>query len=526
MSFLSTSINSSAQITFQKMYGGASDDIVNKVTLAHDGGYVFAGQTFSYGLGPGKMYMVKTDIYGNINWTKTFNGPLNNDNAFTIIQTSDSGYFLAGATQTIFNAVKIFVVKTDMNGNMLWSKTISDSLSTYDEISSVVETVNGDFVLLGHNASDVYVVKIDGTGNLIWAKSYGGASFDSGKSLITCSNGGYIIAGFTNTFGTGNSDAYVLRINDLGNLLWSKTFGGFQDDIFNSVRQTISGDFIFAGETSSFGSGANEVLLIKTDSAGNELWSKCYGGVLSETGWDLLLTDNNGVIIFGSTTSFGWGTGDLFLIKTDSDGNLLWSRAIGGSDEEDSQGYSNVLHTSDSGFVFIGNTYSFGSGFSDCYLVKTDSLGNSGCNTLTASTLETTFNAINTNPSTIVNSPVTLINSFSDSTGSVGVVITECIVDHTDDFERFNNVRPELLTVFPNPFSESCFISFQLFQSQYLSVKIFDISGRLVSVIAEKVFEKGKNELILDSKNLIAGVYFLRIEAKEYSIIEKIEVFK
>ena len=206
-----------------------------------------------------------------------------------------------------------------------------------------------------------------------WWRTYGGTLTDQGWSVQQTSDGGYIIAGRTYSFGAGNSDVYLTKTNTPGDTLWTRTYGGTSEDDGYSVQQTTDSGYIITGYTASFSAGG--VYLIRTNASGDTLWTRTYGGTSEDVGTSVQQTLDGGYIVAGYTLTFGAGGYDAYLIKTDASGDTMWTRTYGGTGDD--QGYS-VQQTSDGGYIIAGRTYSFGAGNSDVYLIKTDSLGNVG----------------------------------------------------------------------------------------------------------------------------------------------------
>jgi hypothetical protein len=208
--------------------------------------------------------------------------------------------------------------------------------------------------------------------------TFGGANLDEGRSVQQTFDSfgnptGYIITGGTFSFGAGSVDVYLVKTDSLGVEEWSRTFGGANPDGGYSVKQTFDGGFIITGSTGSFGSGGYDVYLVKTDENGNEEWSQTLGGANNDYGSSVQQTSDGGFIITGFTDSFGAGSLDVYLVKTDEDGNEEWSQTFGGAEWD--EGYS-VQQTSDGGYILTGITESFGAGSRDVYLIKTDQNGN------------------------------------------------------------------------------------------------------------------------------------------------------
>ena len=201
-----------------------------------------------------------------------------------------------------------------------------------------------------------------------WSKTYGGTNYDEGRSVVQTGDGGYAIAGDTDSFGAGGGDVYLVKTDSAGTMLWNKTYGGTSSDTAYSVVQTSDGGYAIAGYTQSFGAGSSDVYLVKTDSAGSMLWNKTYGGTSNDIGYSLVQTGDGGYAIAGQTYS-GAGNDDVYLVKTDSAGTMLWNKTYGGTSPN--YGYS-VVQTGDGGYAIAGLTYSFGVGNWEVYLVKTD----------------------------------------------------------------------------------------------------------------------------------------------------------
>ncbi len=245
----------------------------------------------------------------------------------------------------------------------------------------MVETGDGGYALAGLTESsgaglaDFWLVKTDASGNMQWNKTYGGTGYDQCNSVVQTSDGGYAMAGSTTSYGAGSDDFWLVKTDSTGNALWSKTYGGTGVDYAVTVVQTGDGGYALAGTTRSFGAGDWDFWLVKTDVNGNMQWNKTYGG----TGDDRYSCSNGFIqtvdekyVITGQTGSFGGGGFDVWLIKTDASGNAEWTKTFGGTNNDCG---TSLIQTSDGGYLVGGNTYSFGVGNYDGWLVKTDALG-------------------------------------------------------------------------------------------------------------------------------------------------------
>ncbi|HJW30791.1 MAG TPA: hypothetical protein VJ508_16265, partial [Saprospiraceae bacterium] len=298
-------------------------------------------------------------------WNKTYGGPLN-EVCGDMSQTSDGGYVLSGNTASFGAAggMDVYLVRVDASGNMLWNKTYGGSGSEY--ALTVIQTADSGFAMIGYTNSfgagnnDIYVIKTDAAGNMQWNKTYGGPNADMGYGLVQTSDGAYIFSGYTSSFGAGLQDFWLFRVDASGNMLWNKTYGGTGSDYGYGVVQTSDGGYAMTGRTTSF--GGDNAYLVRTDASGNMLWNKTYGEPNFTQFWrglHLIQTADGGFAIVGTTYANGQ---DILLIKTDTAGNLQWNKTYGGSNAD--MGYG-LVQTSDGAYIFSGYTSSFGAGLQD-----------------------------------------------------------------------------------------------------------------------------------------------------------------
>jgi len=358
---------------WSKIYGGSGNDDGYSVQQTTDGGFIIAGITNSFGAGSRDVWLIKTDSNGDTQWERTFGGS-DWDAAYSVQQTSDGGYIIAGTTKSFgAGSYDFWLIRTDSNGDTQWERTFGGSDD--DKAYSVQQTTDGGYIITGYTKSygngsaDVWLIKTNSSGYTLWSKTFGGYDIDSGSSVQQTSDGGYIIAGHTRPFSVGTYDVLLIKTYSNGSTQWERTFGGSDDDDANSVQQTTDGGYILTGGTYSYGAGAHDVWLIRTDANGSALWTEAFGGGGYDLGYSVQQTSDGGFIIGGSTTSFGPGPFAVWLIKTDNNGVMLWTKTWGGSGLE--VGHS-VQQTSDGGYIITGGTDSYGAGWHDVFLVKVD----------------------------------------------------------------------------------------------------------------------------------------------------------
>jgi hypothetical protein len=358
--------------SWSQTYGGERDEQAFSVVVTSDGGFAMAGYK-SIPIGHAldqisKSYsLVKTDEFGNMTWSKTWTA-LGREGVRSFVEVSDGGYGLVGIASG-----ECYFVKADEFGNWEWTQIFGGKDYRDEQTESVIVTLDGGFAIAGQLYADFWLVKTDTSGDVEWGQTYGGTADEVAYSLVGTSDRGYALAGFTNSSGSGNKDFWLVKTDEYGNMEWNRTYGGTGWEEATSLIQTSDNGYAIAGYTNSSGDGGYDFWLVKTDEFGNMEWNQTYGGTSSDVAYSLVATSDGGYAIAGETWSFGAGSGDFWLVKTDDFGNMKWDKTYGGELAECA--YSMVA-TSDGGYALVGYTASFGAGGTDFWLVKTDAQGN------------------------------------------------------------------------------------------------------------------------------------------------------
>jgi hypothetical protein len=350
--------------------------------------FVFAGPRFGFHsvqLTTVLVFLLAGGVCGQeIIWSKTYGG-LGNDGGFGGCQTSEGGYIVTGMTLSYRADAQVYLIKTDRRGDTLWARTYGGG--GWDQGNSVRQTSDGGYIVAGWTtsfglASQVYLIKTDSDGDTIWTRTYGDTVSEEGIDVRQTADGGYAVVG-SRWIRAWTWDVYFIKTDPAGGLQWSRTYGGNGDDRGCSAEQTRDGGYIIAGYYGSSGLPEYSVYLIKTDPEGDTLWTRNY---YREGSWwnlslDCALTKDGGYIVTGFTIDLALLDQDVYLIKTDAEGDTIWTRTYGGANWEvgkavrptyDGGGDSpyEVLQASDGGYLVVGASSSSGAGASDMHLLK------------------------------------------------------------------------------------------------------------------------------------------------------------
>ncbi len=257
-----------------RTYGGSEDDYAYSVQQTSDGGYIVVGETRSFGDELGDLWILKLNSGGDIEWQKTY-GRGYSDGAYSIQQTNDGGYIVAGVTKSF-----------------------------------------------GAGSSDIWILKLNSEGDIEWQKTYGGSGGEIARSIQQTNDGGFIVAGNTTSFGAGQSDICILKLSSNGDIEWQKSYGGSESESAYSIQQTNDGGYVVAGETRSFGAENEDIWILKLASDGTIEWQKTYGGSQEEEASSIQQTGDGGYIVAGSTASYGAGKRDFLILKLSSNGDI------------------------------------------------------------------------------------------------------------------------------------------------------------------------------------------------------------
>lgn len=516
-----------------KTYGGGNDDYALFIQRTFDNEYTIAGATLSYGAGGYDGIITKIDSEGNINWAKTFGGTAT-DYADKILQTAEGDFVVVGYT-TSYGAGSVdgLITKLDSVGSIIWAKTYGGGSNDYTR--SIQQTTDKGFIVAGYTLGygaglwDFLVLKVDSTGSVEWSKTYGGTNWEKATSVAQTLDGGYVVGGFTQSYGAGGMDLLVVKLDSSGTIEWTKTFGGSSDDYVNVIRQTPDSGCIIVGKFVT-GSKSSECFVTRLNSLGDTIWTRIFGGDSADVSNFIQLTSDSGYIVVGSTKSYGAGSSDGLIVKMDSAGNIDWARTFGGVGTDYAM---SVQQIADSEYIIAGYTDSYGIGGGDFYILKTNSSGivldDTGgicegfeCTpTVTPSSITITSPAITTTSPSIAGvscSPIENAPSLTITTICEGPAGVE---ENTE--LQLQNTK---VTIYPNPISGNTVIKYNLPEKANVQLNLYDITGRLIKIFYSGIAEKGYHTVIIRENEFTKGIYLIKFQSGNFQTTRKLTILR
>ncbi|MFA6324974.1 MAG: T9SS type A sorting domain-containing protein [Candidatus Paceibacterota bacterium] len=413
--FLLSVLTSQAQpnIEWKKCFGGTNDEKAYSVQQTTDGGYIVAGYSrssdcnVSLNKGMSDYWIVKLSSSGNIEWQKTYGGS-SEEEALCVKQTMDGGYVVVGFTCSNNGDVistqggsDYWILKLDASGNILWQKTYGGVEN--DRAYSVEQTTDGGYIVAGisyssygdvmgnYGMSDCWILKLDASGNILWQKILGGTNIDAAFFIKKATDGGYLVgcSSFSNDVylleNQGYFDYWIVKLDSSGNIEWDRSLGGPDVEEIESIDQTTDGGYIIGGFSSSTSGevignhGLFDYWIVKLDSNIDIEWQKCLGGTENDMAYSIQQTVDDGYIVVGHSSSsdgdllFNHGLSDDWIVKLSSNGDIEWQKILGGTYTEEA--YS-AEQTTDGGYIIAGGSSSNDGdvagnyGFFDFWIIK------------------------------------------------------------------------------------------------------------------------------------------------------------
>jgi hypothetical protein len=390
---------------------------------------------------------------------------------------------------------------------------------------SIIQTTDGGYAVAGFTGSfsgngDMYIVKFDSVGALQWSRTIGGASWDGASSIIQTTDGGYAVAGSTNSFGAGNGDIYIVKLNSTGALQWSRTIGGASWDGASSIIQTTEGGYAVAGSTVSF-SGNEDMYIVKLNSDGSLQWTKTLGGTDLDYATSVIQTTNGSYIVAGVTEIVSQKDDYVNIIKLDTNGTPQWNKTM--SVTGLTEGAASIVQTNDGGFAVAGHNFNFTYN-NDMYIIKFNG-GGETCGGYFSPSISSGTGGIEGNPAPTVNSPNSIVTTRSPAVSTGGILTGLCLTG----IKPASNELPEefrLYQNYPNPFNPATKIKFDIPAETFVKLIVFDNLGRETATLVNDILKPGIYETEWNASNYASGIYFLSLHAGSFIETKKLLLVK
>ena len=360
-----------ADLVWDRAFGGPANDWAYAMTGSRGGGLATAGRTASKGAGGEDVYVLRLDGGGTLVWDRTYGGSAT-DRARAIIETGDGGFAVAGATESKgAGEFDVWLLKLDAVGELIWDRYFGGRAT--DWASAIVETSDGGLVMAAYtqatteDAYDFWVIKVDANGELVWERQFGGPATDWASAIAETNDGGLVVVGHTESKGAGDADMWIIKLSADGELLWDRTVGGSARDYASAVTATGDGGLVVAGPIESDGAEGVDIQVLKLDVSGELIWDRRFGGASADWVRAVVETRDGGYAVAGYTMSKGAGLNDVWLLKLDAGGGLLWDRTYGGTANDWARA---LVEMPDGSLAMAGDTWSKGAGQGDVWVLK------------------------------------------------------------------------------------------------------------------------------------------------------------
>ncbi len=359
------------KFTWKSTFGGSKKEIASDVIALKNGDVIVAGTCRSMGHGREDLCAIRVNSKGRTLWKKAFGGK-KRDLGSAVTMTSDGNLVMVGYGES-FNKSgdkDAYIVKFSPDGKLLWQKAYGGDDAEY--LYGVAPTKDGGVITVGTTESfgkgekDIYLLKLDKNGNKIWQKTFGGKRDDIANAIVKSSDGNFILAGGSSSYNDGNFDFYISKITPEGKQLWAKAYGEEPDDIVHGLTATKDGGCVTTGATESYGSKHKDVDVMRLDKNGEQVWHQLFGFKSIEYGNDVTSTPEGGFLVVGTTKSIGHGKYDFYVLELDSKGHSVWGNLYGGASKDMAHA---VTKTARGSFVIVGETKSYGNGDSDFFMI-------------------------------------------------------------------------------------------------------------------------------------------------------------
>jgi hypothetical protein len=461
-----------------KTYPDTGAQVAYWIEECSSGGYIVAGHTEDVACGTLDVLLMRLDQEGDTLWVKTYGDSL--DEAATCVRETGTGFILVGYRETSANSRDAYILRTDADGDTLWTRT--HDFGGADLLYCTETLPDGSLISVGYTSglgapdhTDALILKTDANGHGIWKQYYVGAGNDRGIEITKTADGDCVMVGFTED-ASGDSDILLMRFESTGgDSIWTRTFGDTTRDLGSAVCETVSGDIIAGGGLLDYSQGWSKAYLVRTDADGDSIWSRTYGDTSGDQYiYSVTETSDLGLVWCGRADTAGTGDSDFLFVKTDSHGDTVWTRMAGDGDH---QSPVCMTPTMEGGFIAAGYTRTLPLQNHDVYIVKMKA-------------------------------------------DVAGIKIPE---------RDFRDALLELRG--PNPSMESVTVSYHVLRTGNVRLAVYDVAGRRLATLKNGMMERGSYRVRWDCVDdsggpVPAGLYFVRFTSDGESAVRKVLVIR
>jgi hypothetical protein len=483
-------------VLWTRTIGPTGHNDARAIQQTPDGGYLVAGFTGGTGGESGHASVIKLDANGEVVWRRAYSNE-GNSWFFGLDVIPSGGFVVVGIIMTSNNNYEAWLIRAADNGDPIWSRTFGGPMN--DQGYAVTATSDGGFAVAGLDASiaggryEAYLVKLNGTGDILWQHTWGVPAINvEARSVRECPDGGFIITGGSVSYGEWNSpfNMFVVRTNARGRTLWTRQYGGDGNDFASDAVCLPDGGFAVVGYTTPRGTDQRNMCMIRINERGRRIWKRTYGGPGDDAAFTVKRTMDGGFLLGGYTNSTGQGDQDLCLIKTNRAGVRQWRRTYGTLGWEYPWGNECVELTADGGYVLAGTTTPIEGGESSMFVVKTGP---------------------------------DQLQRISEPAGADFDTFVQDEIEPADEPVVSGSALP---TNYPNPFNPTTMISYDVDKAGFVSLRVFNMLGQQVATVVNNSVEAGHHTVAFDGSALPSGLYIYRLERDGISSQNKMLLMK
>jgi len=519
-----------AQVQYQHIAADTSNQKIYDVKTTRDSGYVYTGYANILGAAKSSkdLWIIKTDANGNVQWSKSYGGS-KEDIGYAIITTAKA-YIAVGSSKSfsLGGEPDIYVVKVDFNGNLIWSFTYGNSF--FEEGYDIVEVPNNAgttaYAVTGYKGEgngigfdDAFLMKISASGSLIWFRDFrflfsGTILNSTGYALMLQGNNNLIVTGTVDDVSSTHKDVLLFKSDSNGNLQWNYRYGSSNDEEGFALAPNEMGGQVITGYTAANAAMLQDILLMRTDANGNLVWTKSYGEKGTDIGEDVIMTSNGNHAIGGYSNSFQPNGNQAVLVQTDMTGNLLSTHMYGDAGFDDAYG---LVQANDGGFNLGGSaTQSFGSIDENGYMIKTDNTGLVNCYDSVYQFSKNTIQFKQDSLTAVIDSLIPVRNPQ---------IIVSNVQGDSLICGKFTGIQPtntntNIIDIYPNPASRQ--VQINLHDLQVEQLELYDNTGRLIMAIPYPA----KSTIEINTSQWAAGMYLIKVNLKDDQITRKLLLVK